>query len=684
MSEVIDSKVVTDNLIKSNVEKLLQLFPECASEGNVDFEKLKEILSEDAIQHKIVDGDVERYEFVWPGKSAAMYEATLPIGAALRPKKEESKDWDTTGNVYIEGDNLQALKLLRKNYAGKIKMIYIDPPYNTGKDFVYKDHFTLSREALAKKSGNLDPDGRKYEYERNEESNPRYHSDWCSMMYSRLKIARDLLRDDGVLFISIDDNEVANLRKLCDEIFGENNRIGLLSVLNNLKGRSDDKFFATCNEYMLVYARSVERIVIDGFEIEEEELDTDYDLTDEISAYKLIGFRKTGKGWEREARPYMFYPVLEKDGDFSTVANEEYQKLYVNNTFDDEWVESLRNKYSALGYNFILPTTENNEYGRWRWGRDKFLANKDIDLALNGAGTLCTKMRATIEDGSVRVKTAKTLWYKPEYDNGTASKILKRLFNTTRDLFENPKSPVLMEDLLKVASSDKSALILDFFSGSATTAHAVMQLNAEDGGNRKFIMVQLQEECEEGSEAAKAGYKTICEIGEERIRRAGEKIKSENATIAPNLDIGFRVFEVAKSPLADLAMTPQETEQDLLGLGHIDPNASALDLLYHAMTMNGIASLSDDENGNARFYLSEKVEEREICGSKILDVADGAVLAALDKDNKVNIELLKGIAKLSPSYAFFRDDTFAGRDDVRMGLKQVFDQLSPTTKVIVL
>ena len=660
-------KMQSHDVIGSNVKKIAQLFPNCVTERldkdgkpelAIDFDKLQAELSTE-----IIGEGEERYQFTWPEKRAAVRLANTPTTMTLRPCREESVDFDNTQNLYIEGDNLDVLKVLRETYLGKVKMIYIDPPYNTGNDFVYNDTRKEELFSFEGHSGLYDAEGRMLlqEYERNVESNGRFHTDWLNMIYPRLKVARDLLTEDGFIFISIDHNEVLNLSKIGDEVFGVHNRIGLLSVINNLKGRSDDRFFATCNEFVLVYAKNYISALLKGFELDEEELDSDYEKQDEISYYKLIGFRKTGNAWKREERPYMFYPILFKDGVFSTVSDEELKLIYNNSTFNDSFVNSLTSKYIQLGYKVVWPKTEEGIYGRWRWGKDTFFQQKDINLEFNNAGTLCTKMRATLEDGSVRIKSAKTLWYKPEYDTGSSAKILKLLFESA-DIFDNPKSLIYIHDIVKIATNSDS-IILDFFSGSATTAHAVMKLNAEDGGNRKFIMVQLPEKTDEKSEAYKAGYKNICEIGKERIRRAGKKIKEEGGLQAQNIDTGFRVLKLDSSNMEDVYYTPEEFSSELLFDGNVKSDRTNEDLLFQVMLDLGIE-------------LSAKIETRQINGKTVHFVDDTYLVACFDRD--VNESTIIEIAKQKPVYFVMRDAS-ASNDNVIDNFEQIFRHYSADT-----
>ncbi len=653
------------DIIKDNIEYIKERFPEVIIEENGEL-KLDSNALIQSLSSVSIDDKKEKYELTWPGKRQALVEGNTRTTKTLRPLKDKSVNFDKTENIYIEGDNLEALKILQESYLNKIKCIYIDPPYNTGNDFIYNDNFDRSSKEELFESGQIDELGNRLVT--NNTSNGRFHSDWLSMMYPRLKLARNLLTKDGVIFISIDANEVVNLVKICDMIFGESNRLGIISTINNLKGRSDSEFFATCNEFLVVYCKNKNEASIKGFEIESEEIDNDYKFEDEISKYKPVGFRKTGNGWKREDRPYMYYPVLERDGRFDTVEMDEYQQIYnpSSNSFDDEFVDKLRNKYEGLGYNFILPKDENGNLGRWRWGLETFFAEKDINLVLNNSGSLCTKMRATIEDGSVRMKSAKTLWYKPEYDTGSGSKILKNLFNG-KNYFDNPKSLIYINDILKICTSDND-IILDFFSGSATTAHSVLNLNSIDKKNRQFIMIQLPELCNENSEAYKDGYKTICDIGEERIRRSAKKVEEETQA---DIDYGFRVYKIDESNMKDeFYMTPDKISQEQIKLfeDNIKEDRSPDDLITQVLLNLGLK-------------LDLPIEERNICGNKVFDVDDGELLACFD--NNVNIEIIEKIAEKKPRQVVFRDSSFATDQD-KVNFEERLKRLSAGTKFNVL
>ena len=645
------------NIVNENIQKISELFPNVIVESDtgktIDFELLKQELSKD-----VVEGVKEKYQLTWPGKKEAIVNANTPSKNTLRPVKEKSVDFDNTQNIYIEGDNLEVLKILQESYLNKIKCIFIDPPYNTGNDFIYNDKFKKEIDEELLESGQVDEEGNRMVT--NNQSNGRFHSDWLSMMFSRLKLARNLLSDSGIIFVSIDSNELVNLVKILDMIFGESNKLGIISTINNLKGRSDSEFFATCNEFLVVYAKNREKASIKGFEIDNEEIDNDYKYEDEISKYKPIGFRKTGNGWKREDRPYMYYPVIEKNGIYNTVSKEEYYKIYDVNKkgFDDEFVSKLKEKYEKKGYKFILPEDENGNCGRWRWGIETFYAEKDINLCFNNSGSLCTKMRATIENGSIRMKSAKTLWYKPEYDTGTGSKILKNIFEN-QNYFDNPKSLIYIYDILKICSENND-IVLDFFSGSATTAHAVMQLNSEDNGNRKYIMVQLPEKCDENSEAYKNGYKTICEIGEERIRRTGAKIKEETDA---DIDYGFRVYKVDSSNMKDVYYTANDLEQGNLAEfeSNIKEDRTTDDLLTQVILDLGLS-------------LDLNIEEKMIGKNKVYYVAGNSLVACFD--DSIDIDIVDKICECEPYKVVFKDSAFKTDND-KINLEERFKKLLP-------
>ena len=627
----------TPDLAEETARKLLSLLPECAGEnGEVDLDKLRQCLSS-----KAVEGNVERYEFTWPGKRAAKAAASVATTKTLRPCREESVDYDATRNLYIEGDNLEVLKLLQTSYAGQVKMIYIDPPYNTGHDFVYRDRFSLTQKELDSEAGVFDEDGNRFEV--NDSAESRYHSNWCSMMWPRLKLARNLLRDDGVIFISIDDNEVTNLRKLCDEVFGENNTIATFIVIRS-EGGGLAKQAVIGHDYLLAYAR-------------------------DLAQFRPLGKRKDIRG-----------EVVTRHGDDYWI--------------ETDWLRKEFGKYGTCFYEDII-----RFHGQKKKGEiDAGLQKGDYLLIKHKEGKhIVGRYRKVSEDTTKFYTILKHL-----NKNGSAD--LEALELAT--VFPYAKPVSLIKELIlgaTIRSPKKDDIILDFFSGSATTAHAVMQLNAEDGGHRRFIMVQLPEPCAEDSEAAKAGYKNICEIGKERIRRAGKKIAEELAAeIAKDNaqgelglenpdnpgnpvekeipDIGFRVLKLDSSSLLDVGVTTGEAAQETLALSRIREDRSPEDLLFQMLLETRIP-LSDPirtakVGGNEVFFVG--------CDGEDAAATSGAPLVAcLDPKAKMDTAFFLEIAKLKPEIAFFRDDAFAD-DSARTNLQQAFDQFSPGTSIKVI
>ena len=470
---------------------IAQLFPQAVSDGKIDIDVIKTLLGED------VSSTRERFGLFWPGKNDAMHAAQIPTTATLAPDLKNSVDWDRTDNIFIEGDNLEVLKILQKHYYGKIKCIYIDPPYNTGKDFVYPDNFSDSIANYLEVTGQSDGEGK---ISTNASADGRFHSTWLNMMYPRLVLARNLLKQDGVIFISIDANEQNNLQKICDEIFGESNRLGTLSIVNNLKGRSDDEFFATSHEFLLVYSRSIQEAKINGLPASDTYLE-EFKFSDGISNYKLVPLRKTGKNSRREDRPNMYYPIY----------YHPELKVFSENP--------------GSGFIKILPKDSEGNAGRWRWGNEKFVQYKSTELVAKesqSGWSIYVKMRDLV-DGEQRTVKPKTTWLDPKFDTAAGARSIKEIFYGLK-IFDTPKPLTFIDEILRIATNSSDDIILDFFAGSGTTAHAVMQLNAEDGGHRRCISVQLPEPTPENSEARKAGFETIADISRERIRRAGAKI----------------------------------------------------------------------------------------------------------------------------------------------------------------
>ncbi|NSG38280.1 site-specific DNA-methyltransferase [Blautia obeum] len=643
-------KMESPDMTAQNVERIGTLFPNCVTETvdedgkrkkAINFELLKQMLSPD-----VVDGD-ECYEFTWVGKKAAIVEANKPIRKTLRPCVEESKNWDTTENLYIEGDNLEVLKLLQESYLGKVKMIYIDPPYNTGNDFIYADDFMRSQEEENQQMGMYDENGDRLF--KNTDTNGRFHSDWCSMIYSRLMLARNLLTEDGVIFSSIDENEANTLKFICDEVFGESNCIGIISNTNNPKGRSDDKYVATAHEYVLVYAKSIECLTWYGFE-PTEEITRRYNKVDKDGKrYREIDLRKTGENDLREDRPNLFYYFYycEKTGD-----------LYPS-----------REDVQMTGYIQIKPQREDGKEGNWRWSLET--AEKQISGLV--AKFMPTRkvwgvMQKDYLEGRALVKPTSSWTFKDVNSERGTEEFIGLGFD--KRIFQKPKPLGTIKRCTKLCSKSNDDIVIDFFSGSATTAHAVMQLNAEDNGHRKFIMVQLPEKCDEKSEAYKAGYKNICEIGKERIRRAGEKIKSESPLTTQNLDVGFRVLKLDDTNMKDIYYAPDDYSQDLLARleSNIKEDRTDLDLLFGCLLDWGLPL--------AMPYSSEQID-----GCIVHTYNDGDLIACFNEN--VPDSVVKEIARRQPLRVVFRDSSFAN-SPAKINVTEIFKLLAPDTRVKVI
>lgn len=617
------------NLVDENIEKIAKLFPNCMTEGKdengqvvrlVDFDLLKQELSKD-----IIEGNDERYTLNWAGKKQAILTANSPINATLRPCREESVDFDNTKNLYIEGDNLDVLKLLRETYLGKVKMIYIDPPYNTGNDFVYEDDFATSTEEYLQASKSYDEQGNKMF--QNNESNGRFHSDWLSMMYSRLKVAKDLLSDDGAIFISIDDNEQENLKKLCNEIFGENNFIATFKWNRVAKAPSLSGMVRTKYEYVLAYYKNIK-----------PQLFGKQSYNTQGPLWHLPNKRAELTFPEKSIRVKSSFKAQVYGGSYQVellddlVCENGLNKFPIRVLACSAWGQNKINEYVAKGNTFEIKTNPQTFYTDLD-SQNNFIAPSDL---------------ISMEECGVKRNT-------------DANDELNKL-----DIpFDYSKPTSLIQYLTNIVTyTDKSAMILDFFSGSATTAHAIMQLNANDGGNRKFIMVQLPEITDENSEAYKAGYKTICEIGKERIRRAGKKIKEENPN-ATDLDIGFRDLKLDSSCMKDIYYSPNKTTQDLLTQfeDNIKEDRTPEDLLFQVMLDMGV-------------LLSSEIKTLEINGKKVFNVNDGDLVCCFDKD--LNETTVTAIAKMQPLYAVFRDASMS-TDSVAVNFDQIFETYSPTT-----
>jgi len=599
-------KMQSHDVTGSNIDKIAKLFPQCVTERKdkdgktvlgIDFEKLRDELSAD-----VIDDGEERYQFTWPNKKAHAHLANTPTTKTLRPCREESVDFDHTQNIYIEGDNLDVLKIIRETYLGKVKMIYIDPPYNTGNDFVYNDDFLQNADDYQENSGQLDEEGNRLV--QNTESNGRFHTDWLNMIYPRLKVAKDLLSDEGYICISIDDNENENLKKICNEIFGETNFVSQFIVIRS-EGGGLAKRAVIGHDYLLVYSKN-------------------------INLAKPLGRPKDIRG-----------KIEIKNG----------EEFWV----ETDWFREVFGKYGTCHYEDILKFYDEKKKAEIDLG-----LNKGIYVLIPHKGKhIIGRYRKVADDTSKFYTIVKHL-----NKNG-----VKDLASLKLDkYFDYPKPVSLVADFIMgstILSKRNNDIVLDFFSGSATTAHAVMQLNAEDGGNRKFIMVQLPEKTDEKSEAYKAGYKNICEIGKERIRRAGKKIKEENADkeSIDKLDIGFRVLKLDSSNMQDVYYTPKEfTEHDLFA-DNVKPDRTAEDLLFQVMLDLGVE-------------LSATIEQRVIDGKQVFFVNDNYLVACFDEN--IAESTITEIAKMKPYYFVMRDSSLAS-DNVADNFDQLFETYSKDT-----
>ena len=624
-------RMQSSNGVEDNITKIAQLFPDCVTEtvdersGQpkhlIDFEKLKQNLSDSVISER-----AERYQFTWPDKSKAILLANSPINATLRPCREDSVDFDNTQNLYIEGDNLDVLKCLKETYLHKVKMIYIDPPYNTGNDFVYEDDFAQSSEEYLANSGQFDEQGNRMFT--NAESNGRFHTDWLNMIYPRLKVARDLLTDDGVIFISIDENEHENLRRLCNEIFGQSNYRNTLLVRRRIKSLNSqfaDNGLWSLNvgfEYVLVYAKS-DTFLMKALRQKKENAsskgrwDVFWSNADRPTMrYEILGFTPSTGQWRNS----------KEKADIAVANYKKYEAEYANQISIEEYSKET----GITDFIRKIPNGTGKNGGVQHW-----VAPSDTSLRTSN-------------------------WTDIE-----VSQIGKEIPLP----FDNPKSKQLMLELLKLCN-DKDSLILDFFSGSATTAHAVMQLNSEDGGNRKFIMVQLPEKTDEKSEAFKAGYKNICEIGKERIRRAGKKIKEESPLTTQDLDTGFRVLKLDSTNMQDIYYSPKDISQaDLFSqVDNVKPDRTGEDLLFQVMLELGAT-------------LDSKIETTTVAGKTIYNVAEGYLVACFDPD--VTDDVVKSIAQMLPAYAVLRDTSMKD-DSTATNFEQIFKTYSPDTVTKIL
>ncbi len=636
------SPIMTDE----NIEKIRAMFPGCVTEANdengqlcyaVDFDQLRQELSD-----HIVDGPQERYRLDWPGKREALLAASVPIAKTLRPCRDESVNFEETKNLFIEGDNLEALKLLQESYLGMVDLIYIDPPYNTGKDFIYRDNFIADRTSHQQSAGERRNDGTRLVA--NPDGNGRFHSSWLSMMYPRLKLAKNLLGKNGAIFISIDDNELNSLCKICDEIFGGQNRLGIIPVISNLKGRSDDKYFATAHNYLVCYSNG--EFSSYGIELPEEYL-KEYNETDsEGRRFRVQGLRKRGSEARREDRPAMYFPIY-VDPSNGTVSLEE------------------SGKHSECVY----PKLSDGADGRWRWGLESVKQKtKDLIGRQVGAEKRWDIFQIDFADigGELKRTIPKSVWMGSEFANEAGTLEIKQLFGA--NLFDNPK-PISLLDYI-IEQSVRDGIVLDFFAGSATTAHAVMANNSSRSRCNRYILVQLPEEVPETSEAFKRGFKKVSDIAKERIRLAGEQVLKNTKPDKSNVDTGFRVLKIDTSNMVDVYYTPEETDQEKFidSVENVKPDRTdPEDLLFQVLVDWGVDLTlpirKETVQGKTVFFVNEKPYDLVACF-----------------DRGVTEELVNELAKHEPMRVVFRDNGFVS-DAVKINVEQIFKQLSPATDV---
>jgi adenine-specific DNA-methyltransferase len=618
----------TNDLAEKNVEKIFELFPTVVKEGLIDFDLLKQELL-----NVLVEGAEERYRLDWPGKRASILKANIPVNKTLRPVKEESVDFENTENLYIEGDNFDALKILQESYLSKVKMIYIDPPYNTGKDFVYCDNFKQSKKEFDEEIGAVDEEGNKLF--KNTETNGRFHSDWLSMMYERLIVSRDFLKDDGVIFISIDDNEVDNLKKICCEIFGESNFIGQMIRQRIEGGKQDSKTIQTIHEYVLVFCKNILNVSIN------KKLQTNFDHYDKIDEH----FERRGK--------YYLKPLFNSGLNYS-------QSLTYDIEAPDKTVISLPRDNKTI----------------WLWSEKTFLGCKkdgfiEFIKNKNNEYKVYYKTYQFVDkfDNLIERSTPYNSMFLDGYTNRQSAKDIKKLFNVSK-FFDYTKPLSLMKELISMGTNEND-IVLDFFSGSASCAQGIFELNKMDGKMRKFIMIQLPEKTDEKSEAYKQGYKTISDVGKERIRRAANKIKEDNKDKdLSNIDFGFRVYKTDLSNMKDIYYNPKELGQGDINklISNIKEDRTPEDVLTQVILDLGLE-------------LSLRIELKEILGNKVFFVAENSLVACFDKN--INFKIIDEIASIKPLKVVFVDASFKDDKD-RINVEERFKRLSAETVIKVI
>ncbi|MGI8706207.1 MAG: site-specific DNA-methyltransferase [Sphingomicrobium sp.] len=649
----------TPDLTRQNIERLLELFPECRTEGSredapsVDFDLLRQ-----AVSGFLVEGPAERYRLDWPGKREALLTANTPIDKTLRPMREESVDFDSTRNLFIEGDNLDALKLLQETYLGKVKMIYIDPPYNTGSDFIYNDNFRARREEYEIESEQRDGTGGRLVA--NPDSNGRFHSDWLSMMLPRIKLARNLLSDDGVLFVSLDQNEDASFRKLADEIFGESNYVYSLAVKVNPRGRHLDRYIASTHENLIIYAKNAQSgNALRGMSRSDEMID-EFDREDEAGPYRLLGLRNRNQAFNPETRPNLYFPLFVRPSDGAIFLEQ------------DAGLEGP-----------VLPLASDGTPTCWTWSREKISRESDALLAekVRGEWRVFRKSYLHGEDGEASRTLPKSMWDGPEFNNDRGRSAVKELFG--KAVMDFPKPPDLIKLLIEIGTYQDS-IILDFFSGSGTTAHAMLQYNAEHGTSHRFLMVQLDEQIGPDTDAGRQGFTSLACLARERIRRAGARVIKEGVGLKDKLDTGFRAFRIDSGSLRDTRVIPKEATQEALAgmVSHIKDDRSEEDLLLGALLRWGVD-------------ITLPIEQRELAGRTVWLVdptRDGsgtgaALIACFARPQNgrggIDTELADAMAELVPLRILFRDDGFAD-DATKENVHSRFQQRTPDTQVRVL
>lgn len=655
-------KMQTANKADENFKKLAEMFPNAVTETVNENGEVVRAIDKDVLMQEIsctvVDGNEERYQFTWPDKKKSVLLANAPINKTLRPCREESVDFDTTENLYIEGDNLEVLKLLQETYLGKIKMIYIDPPYNTGNDFVYEDDFAQSTDEYLANSGQFDEDGNRMV--QNTESNGRFHTDWLNMIYPRLRIAKDLLAGNGVIFISIDDNEIENMKKLCDEVYGATSFVAQLVWEKKKKGSFLSKSITNVKEYILVYCKN-----IDGFEGLIGEINDEEETYPCINAVNKRELRTIPAGIESKYKDKDFFMPKGSEISDTTMSIVLHSDLVIKNgvlaeelTLEGNWrySQAAMKEYALKKELYIT--------------RDLYLRRIVRETRYKTMKDLLSRVGEDTEIAHTEMVDTKNLNSSGWGSNEDADEELRLIFGIQK-LMDYPKPVRLILKLLASYRGSDDYIVLDFFSGSATTAHATIKLNAQDGGKRKFIMVQLPELTDEKSPAYKAGYKTICEIGKERIRRAGKKIREENtdnsSRLTPNskLDTGFRVLKCDTSNMKDVYYNPAEYEVNMFSRleDNIKEDRTPEDLLFQVMLDLGV-------------LLSSKIEETTIADKKVFNVEDNYLIACFDSD--VSEETIKAIAKQKPYYFVMRDSSMAS-DSVATNFDQIFATYSPDT-----